>query len=81
VFWDRQRLEYLEVLNIYQCSIKSIVRELRGYDLSVGILSGEGCFFDLETVERWAEDGTNFGDDNFCCLEWNISRLSGRHCM
>jgi len=81
VFRNRQRLDYLELLNVYQCSIKNIVRGLPGYDLSAGILSGEGFFLDLEIVDDWTDAGTNFGDDNFCYLEWNVSRLSGRHCM
>jgi len=39
---------------------KNIVRRLRGYELSAGILSGEGCFLDLETIEGWAGAGSNF---------------------
>jgi hypothetical protein len=80
-FGNRQGLEYLELLNVYQCSIKNIARELRGYDISVGILSGEGCFSDLGAVKDWADAKTNFGDDNLCCLIWNVWRLSGRHCL
>lgn len=80
-FRIRQGFDWLELLNVYQCSIKNIVRGIRGYDLSPGILSGEGCFSDLETVEGWADTGTNSGDDSFCCWRWNVSRLSGRHCM
>jgi hypothetical protein len=60
VFGNRQGLGYLELLNFYQCSIKNIVRGLRGYDLSDVILSGEGCSLDLETVEGWADGETNF---------------------
>jgi len=59
-FGNRQGLEYLELLNVYQCSIENIVRRLRGCELSGGILSGKGCFLDLETVGCWADAGSNF---------------------